>query len=60
MWDSNNNPVTGTDITGTTERLAYLNKRTGVIRFLEFMASTPAAASNGEPAAASVNAVKAK
>ena len=39
--DSNNNPVTGTDVTGTTERLAYLNKRTGVIRFLEFTASTP-------------------
>lgn len=58
--DSNNNPVTGTDVTGTTERLAYLNKRTGVIRFLEFTASTPAAASNGEPAAASVNAIKAK
>lgn len=42
--DSNNTPVTGTDVTGTTERLAYLNKRTGVIRFLEFTASTPAPA----------------
>lgn len=58
--DSNNNPVTGTDVTGTTERLAYLNKRTGVIRFLEFTASTPAAANNGEAAVASVNAVRSK
>lgn len=24
--DSNNNPVTGNDVTGTTERLAYINK----------------------------------
>lgn len=58
--DSNNNPVTGTDVTGTTERLAYLNKRTGVIRFLEFTASTPAAANNGEAAVASANAVRSK
>lgn len=36
--DSNNNPVTGSDVSGTTERLAYINKRTGIIRFLEFTA----------------------
>lgn len=36
--DSNNNPVTGNDITGSTERLAYINKRTGIVRFLEFTA----------------------
>lgn len=34
--DSQDAPVTGTNITGSTERLAYINKRTGVIRFLEF------------------------
>lgn len=38
--DSKNNPVTGTDIVGSTERLAYINKSTGVIRFLEFTAAT--------------------
>lgn len=56
--DSNNNNVTGGDITGTTERLAYINKRTGVIRFLEFTAGSATSgggAANGEantPAAA--------
>lgn len=34
--DSQDNPVTGANVTGTTERLAYINKVTGVIRFLEF------------------------
>lgn len=40
VTDSKNNPVTGADVIGNTERLAYINKRTGVIRFLEFTAST--------------------
>lgn len=51
--DSNNNPVTGNDITGSTERLAYINKRTGVIRFLEFTAgNTPAPTDANAQAAA--------
>lgn len=41
--DSNNTPVTGSDVTGITERLAYINKATGVIRFLEFTAGGGAA-----------------
>lgn len=50
VLDSNNNNVTGTDVTGTTERFAYVNKRTGVIRFLEFTA-TGAPAPTAEPVA---------
>lgn len=50
--DSNNNPVTGSDITGSTERLAYINKRTGVIRFLEFTAGTASAADGNAQSAA--------
>lgn len=46
--DSNNNPVTGSDIAGMTERLAYINKRTGVIRFLEFTSGTTSAAAGAE------------
>lgn len=57
--DSNNNPVAGRDVTGNTERLAYLNKRTGVIRFLEFTASSPAANGN-TPAEESANTVNSK
>lgn len=34
--DSQGSAVTGSNIEGTTERLAYINKATGVIRFLEF------------------------
>ena len=37
--DSQGTQVVGEDIEGTTERLAYINKRTGVIRFLEFTSS---------------------
>lgn len=40
VTDSKNNSVTGADVIGNTERLAYINKQTGVIRFLEFTAST--------------------
>lgn len=34
--DSQGTQVVGSDVSGTTERLAYINKRTGTIRFLEF------------------------
>lgn len=33
--------VTGSNVQGNTQRLAYINKSTGVIRFLEF--TNPAA-----------------
>ena len=36
--------VTGADLTASTERLAYINKRTGVFRLLEYTAQTTAAA----------------
>lgn len=55
--DSQNNPVTGSDVVGTTERLAYINKRTGVIRFLEFTAGTAAA---NTPAPTTVESTKSK
>lgn len=42
VTDSQGNSVTGSDVTGNTERLAYINKRTGVIRFLEFTSGTAA------------------
>lgn len=54
--DSKGNTVTGTDVVGNTERLAYLNKRTGTIRFLEFTAST--STGGDTPAAANVSAAK--
>lgn len=38
--DSQNSNITGADVTGTTERLLYLNKRTGVARLMEYTAST--------------------
>ena len=34
--DSKNTNVTGANVIGSTERLLYLNKRTGVARFMEF------------------------
>lgn len=37
--DSQGTQIVGEDIEGTTERLAYINKRTGIIRFLEFTSS---------------------
>lgn len=40
--DSQNTNITGADVTGSTERLLYLNKRTGVARFMEYTASTAA------------------
>lgn len=36
ILDSQGTQIVGEDIEGNTERLAYINKRTGVIRFLEF------------------------
>ena len=48
--DSNGNNVTGNDVTGTTERLAYINKRTSVIRFLEFTATAAPAPTAAEAA----------
>lgn len=41
--DSQGNNVTGANVQGTTERLLYLNKRTGTARFIEFTNSTGAA-----------------
>ena len=43
--DSQGNNVTGASVQGTTERLLYLNKRTGVARFMEFTVPAAAAAS---------------
>lgn len=40
--DSQGNQLVGDDIEATTERLAYINKCTGVIRFLEFTSSVDA------------------
>lgn len=42
--DSQGNNVTGANVQGTTERLLYLNKRTGTARFLEFTNPTATAA----------------
>ena len=36
VTDKDNNPVVGEDIDVVTEKLAYINKRTGVIKFTEF------------------------
>lgn len=38
LVDSGNTQVTGADLTANTERLAYVNKRTGVFRLLEYTA----------------------
>ncbi len=40
--DSQGNQLVGDDIEATTERLAYINKCTGIIRFLEFTSSADA------------------
>ena len=42
--DSQGNNVTGANVQGTTERLLYLNKRTGTARFMEFTNAAGAAA----------------
>lgn len=36
VTDKDNNPVVGGDVDVVTEKLAYINKRTGVIKFTEF------------------------
>lgn len=36
VTDKDNSPVVGGDIDVVTEKLAYINKRTGVIKFTEF------------------------
>lgn len=41
--DSQGNNVTGSNVQGTTERLLYLNKRTGAARFIEFTNAAGAA-----------------
>lgn len=41
--DSQGNNVTGANVQGTTERLLYLNKRTGTARFIEFTNAAGAA-----------------
>lgn len=40
--DSQGNQLVGDDIEAITERLAYINKCTGIIRFLEFTSSVDA------------------
>lgn len=42
--DSQGNNVTGANVQGNTERLLYLNKRTGTARFVEFTNPTATAA----------------
>lgn len=42
--DSQGNNVTGANVQGMTERLLYLNKRTGTARFIEFTNPAGAAA----------------
>ncbi len=42
--DSQGTQVVGEDIEATTERLAYINKRTGVIRLLEYTSTAGAGA----------------
>ena len=38
--DSQGTNVTGANIQGSTERLVYINKCTGVVRFIEFTNAT--------------------
>ena len=40
VTDKDNNPVVGSDIDEITEKLAYINKRTGIIKFTEFTTGT--------------------
>ena len=35
--DSQGNNITGSNVKGNTQRLVYINKSTGIIRFLEFI-----------------------
>lgn len=58
LVDSQNTQVTGADLTANTERLAYVNKRTGVFRLLEYTAQSATAATADN--AAETQAVTAK
>ena len=42
--DSQGNNVTGSNVSGGIERLVYINKRTGIIRFMEFTNAATATA----------------
>lgn len=46
--DSQGTNVTGSNVSGNTERFLYLNKRTGVARFMEFTNTAAAAATTTE------------
>lgn len=56
--DHNNTPVSGANIVNPTERLAYLNKCTGTLRFLEFTNTATPAAENASAAAVNVKSAK--
>lgn len=44
VLDSQSTQIVGSDVSSISERLAYINKYTGVIRFLEFTSGTAAPA----------------
>lgn len=44
VLDSQSTQIVGSDVSSVSERLAYINKNTGVIRFLEFTSGTAAPA----------------
>ena len=44
--DHNTNPVVGSDLTTTREVFVYLNKRQGIIRFVNFVTGSGAAAAD--------------
>lgn len=44
VLDSQSTQIVGSDVSSISERLAYINKATGVIRFLEFTSGTAAVA----------------
>lgn len=60
LVDSQGTQVTGADLTANTERLAYVNKRTGVFRLLEYTAQTAAATPTENAVQAQAFAAKTK
>lgn len=46
VLDSQSTQIVGGDVSSISERLAYVNKATGVIRFLEFTSGTETAATS--------------
>lgn len=60
LVDSQNTQVTGADLTANTERLAYINKRTGVFRLLEYTAQPTTAATAESDAETQAVASKSK